>query len=705
MEQKSSFWRVVLMSIVAIVCACVSACSSDDPEPAPQPKPDPKESGEVVFDIKLPEGNGGGTSENPAVVQKGETLDMTISQKSSYADPDGTVFSCEPKAEIKLSAKLDTVVAKDIASLTKVKDGSDIKSGSEGTSPVRHQTVQTFEIGGQNIVFDLSHEVYSYVNSLKDKIEMPYIKINQAKLGNAQAKEEAPQGRSAAVALTGVTVRPLAISRATTVTDSTMYEVNALFNLDIESVNAKTDAKQTLVFSVTYIGVVETVTELKDPEAVVSYVWDVKSGTNSTASPFIKTAGNPMEIWMNQSSRYSDEYGNEAVGEPKAKIKLSLAQDTIWANSLDELKKIVNKSDNVAESQEAKQVFGNDNQDITIDWSYEVATADMTGKEIPMPYYALEGVTLADVSVKELGNKVYQDKEADLYEITATFRQKATPKNITGAVVSEEIEYVVSYVGAVEIKLVKVEYIPSGKWVDPHDNMHLAYYPKVERYRTYSNGKRIGPDEFYDYGHPVTLGVDSDDARTYQFDDQTFTLYTPSTKNTGDSIVYRTRSFEFSTKAGDFSYELGREGYTSELAFTDYKWDKYTDSRLYSGADVNIAEDIKTSHPESSRLTGWYFSQFIYFLDYRLKWQMTEWDNIYFFQMSIPFIFYDQFLVIDGRRIDFTSLHNLAIRHNISQTNFSDGGKEGAIIKLEFDATYLGKRFHETRIDSLYVAK
>ena len=80
------------------MCVCVSACSSDDPEPEPKPIPDPKENGEVVFDITLPEGNGNGTVDSPAEVQKGETLDMTISQKSSYTDPDGTVFTCEPKS-------------------------------------------------------------------------------------------------------------------------------------------------------------------------------------------------------------------------------------------------------------------------------------------------------------------------------------------------------------------------------------------------------------------------------------------------------------------------------------------------------------------------------------------------------------------------------------------------------------------------------
>lgn len=695
MKQKSFIWRIMLMSMIAVMCACVSACSSDDPEPEPLPTPDPKENGEVVFDIKLPEGNGNGTQGSPVTVQKGEKLDMAISQKSSYTDPDGSVFTCEPKAEIVLFAKMDTVVAKDIAGLTKVKEGSDVKSSSNGTYPVRYQTTQTFEIGGQNIVFDLSHEVYTYINSMKDKIEMPYVKINQAKMGNTPAAEEKPQGRSTAVALTGVTVRPLATSRATTITDSTLYEVNAQFNLDIESVNAKKDAKQTLVFSVTYIGVVETTTELKDPESVVSFVWDVKSGTASTASPFVKTAGEPMEIWMNQSCRHSDEYGNELVGDPKAKIKLSVAQDTIWASSIEELKKVVNKSGDVSETQEAKQVFGTENQDITIDWSYETVTTEADGKEIAMAYYALEGATLTDVSVKELGYKVCQNKEADLYEITATFRQKATPKNITGKASSEEIEYVVSYVGAVEIKLEKVEYFPGGEWIDPHDNMALAYYAKVIRRRTYSNGA-VQEDEFKDFGHPVQLMTSVATPGKYKY----FTIYPPTDVVIGDSIRHYTRSFEFLSKERGFSYVAGRNKYTSEDVFTDHNWAGYKTSKLYDN-DVNLAIDFSTSYPSDVRQSGWYFGCFIYTIEYHLIWD----TDANFANITTGFEFYDQFLVIDGRRIDFTSFHNLKIDHQFDQQNFSTSSKEGAIMKLETNISYLGKKFRETRIDSLYVAK
>ena len=73
--------------------------------------------------------------------------------------------------------------------------------------------------------------------------------------------------------------------------------------------------------------------------------------------------------------------------------------------------------------------------------------------------------------------------------------------------------------------------------------------------------------------------------------------------------------------------------------------------------------------------------------------------------VSFVFNFYDQFLVVDGHRIDFSKLHNLKINPRLSETDFSELDKEGKIIKFETDISYLGKNFYGLHIDTLYVAK
>lgn len=892
MKFKMSFWQIVLMSIVAAMFVCVSACNSDDPTPDPDPTPtpntNPKDNGEVSFTIELPQGGGNGSSSSPATVEKGDTLNMAISQKSSYTDPDGTVFTCEPKATIELFAKLDTVYAKDIENLTKVKEGSDIKTNKTGTDPVCNQTVQTFDIGGQNIVFDLSHEIYTYVNSTKEKIEMPYIKLNQAKLGGNSTAET----RSVAV-MTGVSVRPLAETRGRVIRDSTMYEVNARFSVDIESVNTKDEATQTLEFSINYIGVVETVTELADPVSELSYVWEAKSGTNSQTSPFVKTNGDIMEIWMTQTSSYTDEYGNKASGEPKAKIKLSVAQDSIWAKSIEDLKAFAEKTEEkpsgqfatqkfgsalqsvdiewsyengeavlagqpiampfysltpvelkdvslkdvsddkatkaqasvyevtvtfgqkavaqnvVTEASEieveyvisyigtilkdpisdlsfawevksgtksktspfvkakgdimeiwmaqassyvdeygnratcepkakiklsaaqdtvwaktvdelkafaemtegkpsgnsATQKFGSALQNVNIEWSYENGEADLAGKTIPMPFYTLSPVTLKDVSVKEASEAIIDGKMADIYNITATFSQKAIAKNVTTDTSEIEIEYVVSYTGAIEVTLVKVEYYPSGQWIDPHDNMPLLYYAKVERYRTYSNGKRVGPDEFYDYGHPSYLSTGESSPGVYQYGDETMTVYAPSDVCVGDSIRTYKETIQFSSAKGDFSTQLSRDD-TSDLDFLKYNWSIYELDRLL-GEDLNPCTNSPCSqfNNHDTRPAGWYFYPFLCKKEYDIYWAISDTESIPVGGISGIFEFYDQFLIIDERRIDFKSLHNLKINYALSEEKLSTADKDGKIIKLEMHASYLGKKFVLTRTCTVYVAK
>lgn len=56
------------------------------------------------------------------------------------------------------------------------------------------------------------------------------------------------------------------------------------------------------------------------------------------------------------------------------------------------------------------------------------------------------------------------------------------------------------------VELESVEYYPGVIWEPAHDNMGVGYSPYVRRYRNYTNGARIGPDVYQDYGHFVTHG-------------------------------------------------------------------------------------------------------------------------------------------------------------------------------------------------------
>lgn len=280
MKVKCYFGRFVHMCMVAMT-ACMVGCSDNDEPVVPQPPtPDP-DNGEISFVIDNENGSGTGTTDSPAEVEKGETLNMVISQKSKYTDSDGSVFECEPKATIELFAKLDTVYVKDKNQLTSVQEKPEVTSSQSGTNPIRNAINQKFLIGEQYVNFDLAYEIYNYVNKAEETIEMPYIKVNQANFGSSNANEETPETKARSETLQPVvTLKALPQTRAT-VSDTVLYEVNVRFNLDIESMNAKTENKQTLAFSVNYLGAVVTTTDVPDPEPELvkveyrtDYIWE-----------------------------------------------------------------------------------------------------------------------------------------------------------------------------------------------------------------------------------------------------------------------------------------------------------------------------------------------------------------------------------------------------------------------------------------------
>ena len=249
------------IALFAISVLLFFACGSENDVLEPTAPADTKaapieKNKEIDFSINPGGGTGSGTITDPAIAQCGDTLRVAITQKSSYTDPDGTVFTCEPQATVTLFTAADTLFVKDMQTLLDVKEISNTQSETVKDNVKTVLRAQKFSVGGKEISFDFTHEIYTYINSENTAIEMPSVKINPADDGTAKVND----GNDTS-GITPVVMNARAApwqTRAGAANDSTTYEVTVSFTLGLESVNTQDSNLQTLSFEVKFFSVVET---------------------------------------------------------------------------------------------------------------------------------------------------------------------------------------------------------------------------------------------------------------------------------------------------------------------------------------------------------------------------------------------------------------------------------------------------------------
>ncbi|MBR6628704.1 MAG: hypothetical protein IKL03_01925 [Bacteroidaceae bacterium] len=304
-----------LYTLLAVVLLCGISLSCDETNPwGDTPPAEVPANGTVDFGIQL-DGDSIDISAPITIDRPSDTLSITIGQKSSYTDPDGTVYTCEPRATITLYTLADTIHAEDIAALTTVA-GATATTEQSGSNPVLHTAKQTFTIGGQELALDLGYEVYTYTNSQSSTVEMPYIRMGAATEPT-------------------VSLSSLSLTRASIV-DSTLFEVSAKFNLELESVNTKNENKETLEFRVNYVGVVEKVTELYGS---VAYTIHDKNG--EVKYPFVVNGSDSISLEIKQKSTYAAADTAVYTFEPLATISLKAKSDTAFVEKLELLETLV----------------------------------------------------------------------------------------------------------------------------------------------------------------------------------------------------------------------------------------------------------------------------------------------------------------------------------------------------------------------------
>lgn len=680
----------------------LTSCGDDTPA-SPDPTPT-DEKGEVSFEISSEGGAGSGTSTSPIEISQGDTLNMTISQKSKYTDSDGSVFECEPKAAIRLFAELDTVYADKLEQLTDIQEKAEVQTSQEGKSPLTNKTLQIFRIGSQSVQFALSYEIYSYTTA-DGNVEMPYAMPHEAVFGNAGAAEEA--GTRAVVR--SISVKPLPQTRAS-VSDTTWYEVNAVFNLDVECMNAKDAGKQNLTFSVTYRGAVTTEIELSEPVKELSHTIQVTGGTASTSSPFVANPGETMGLLFKQTSTYTDAYGNQLSCEPEARVSLSTETDTLYVQAKEDLEGVpasqnfvFNPSGENPLLYSATQWFELGTQHLRLEMSYEIYTAtDVEGNEIEMPYLKQNATITSAATVSELSTVTGEMADTTFYEVRVPIKLETVYVGTADENV-QTTEIVASYIGAIvtlkeEPELVRVEYRTGYVWEEAHHNLPLLYYAKVYRDRYYSNGEMF-TDEFVDSGHPADviariLTMLDDYQKNYPSEG----IYTYSKMGVTDSIVYKAgevfendsiRIIHCSATISGHPKDSKTEQFESDRNNPIGEWDSYLVSKLYDSS-LNIDSDIpsQNSYPTSTRETGWYFQNVTYG---RYLYIYLPSDTRGIFVSDLNVNQYDQYLVIDGKRIEFTQYYP-ECEHKFSTEDIPDGIKyiHECIVK------FMGRNFYSS---------
>ena len=698
--------RKLMLLMLTFVAGSLCSCSSDNDDVA---SPDPNAgTAHINVVIDTGGGKGDGSSESPIIVESGEPLNMVLRQQSSYTDPDGTVITRDPAATISIKAKMDTLVAKDIKALTAMNGNPKMQYSSTGTSPLLNKVVETFNIGGQEITFDLGYEIYSIVNSESNTVEMPYIKLHPAQYGTAVPDELTRSATHSLPYVTGIRLTPLNQTRGVVVTDSTAYKVSVSFNLDTESVNAKEQSNRNLSFTVDYIGIVESSTEYPDPETSYSYSLDRISGTADRKSPFTLLKGKTMQLDWKQTVKHTyfsvEEMAmKQLTMEPKAQVKLSAASDTLWAEKASDFEKVSQETPAVSviigeiEKKSTNQVFDIGGQKISSEWLYEICHGKMSdGKDIALPYLELGNLNLTSVRAEKKGGaedvEEIGGKTVEVYEITAKFSQDLTTQQFNDKVSKQTIEYIVKYIGVVEVKLVDIVYRKDYMWHPPHDNIPLALQLIVYRDRVYSNGVTF-TDEYQSSLMNVQWTISSECRGGGEGYDHEYVL--PNSEKVFYHKLYRNTT--------DYGTRVTTKTRVSDI----FAYAPEFDERLYGVVGENLSKyysyDYDAYFDPSAPKAGWYSQVII--RDNRVRMRPKgELFNLRTYRMHIGFP--DRFCYIkdniDERMIDFFDKEMTYDYDYKERQSTTPEGYPARIVTRTCKTEFFGKEFNFSITDTIY---
>ncbi len=721
----STFAALTAISFFCFASALFTACGDDEAEPKPgteQPQQGttPDQEGKVGA-VTLTLENQTATTANPAVVSSSTPTTVDMSLASTYTEPDGTTFQAQPKASVHLSVDADTIRGVDVADVIAISRIKDTDNQQTQGEIVTTQVEQQYAIGKQTVRFNISYERIDHHNTAGRVVTLPYMRLSSTTPGETSTIEKQTTAKAARPRLAAIRMRPVA-NPATrgSITSEQVYDVSVTFTIEATPTNAgePMDAR-TLAFDVHYVAVVKTTTEYPEPQTTFSYKTKPLSGSTCTQSPFALTDGaSSMTIVCEQQSAYTwfdtQRMEQQAVNyAPKAQLTLSLTKDTVYVESKEMLEQASSVDPEISSDGENPTVYTaqqtyelGGGQTVNLNWKYDIyESIEVEGNEVAFPYLELGQPELVNVTVTERPDVIIPDKTAAVYEVSALFRQVLTPRNVSEGE-PQTMEYVVKYMAVQEVKLKKVVYRKSWEWNTPHDNIILAWAPIVYRDRIYSDGKTFTDTFSGSFMFKGLTSVSSDFADGTEFTwNSEKIVYYPLTKIDMDSIRINTQSIGV-TSLSDVVEPEEEESEGVYLSVSPGEWERYGQSKLYdSGVNVPSADGVEFVGNDgvSERATGWYAWQIRYYRriarDYKnSRPPLTGW----LVDMSITLQIPDQFLVIDGKMINYLEYRGAPQTTIRTEDITMPNGAPARVYKLEGRQHFLDKNFYVAAIDTVY---
>lgn len=710
--------RYLLAALLA--AALFTACGGDDdPDTPPTPQPEEKLTGTV----SITQEGGEATPDNPAKASDGKPATITLRQKSTYEDPDGTTYTCEPKATITMTVTGDTVRAHSLADLLALATTADTRT-TTGSNPTVVSSRQQYGVGTVGVTFDLQHEVYTHRNSRGTNIEMPYLRLQPAKMGkaNSEAQTRAAQ-QGLGVTATAVRLTPLPRTRGSVTTEQA-YHVEVSFTVDAETVHETSASRKTFSLQADYTGIVETTTEYPDPTLTFDYSVNPQSGTTSTRSPYVLSAGqSEMLIDFHQTAQYShfDLQKMETLVttfEPKASMLLKAqTKDTIWVSDVSELHQTTkhdpttnstgeNPADNTG-----SQVFTIGGQDVALSWAYQsYQKVKIGGEDVSLPYLSLSAPEMTEVRVTAVPDGVLIGKKGKLYTVSVTFSQTLSAANVSEPQ-SQQLQYVVNYIGAIAeeepkpaAELVDIKYRKGYQWYEPHDNIPITYQYIVYKDSIFSDGSVHTSES---RSGLTTLEWGLNNASTHGHYNQTI-----EEVRSGNGT--KVKVYYFAVQDGDFDTSYGNANVSRTIAVPDLSTVTYKE-RTPEIRNPDQWDSYPGWNPSAPKV-GWYWADF-YYEENAAVYNYYAGDRGQVLTLfNIGSRWYNKILYVEdsingGQLITFlgdeSDIDDIDYRpkfdFNISEKSTTmPTGEPAKVFTHTCTTTFLGRQFHYELIDTVY---